>query len=186
MMKKIIITMGILSVLFGFSGCNGQSKSENKITHINNLDILLSSDDTSGSIIELDDFIEDLCSYGDDMDKLTEPQKQFYYNQCLEREVNNGGFDQYFWNSSGDFALQTVQSLKAIGANTTADILQMAIDQFPEKQVPQDRAKRIATMEQIEATAEPIWEELNQKFFEYQDDLNTLNLNFVRQNKNDF
>lgn len=156
------------------------------MTKIDNLETLLSSDDTNGSIIELDNFICDLCSYGDDMDKLTEPQKQFYYNQCLEREINNGGFNQYFINSSGDFAHQTILSLRTIGATTTADILQKAIDQFPDKKVPQDRDERIELVEQIEETANEIWEELDEKFFEYADDLNTLNLNFVRQHKADF
>lgn len=153
---------------------------------IDNLETLLSSDDINGSIIELDNFIGDLCSYGDDMDKLTEPQIQFYYNQCLEREINNGGFNQYFINSSGDFAHQTIQSLIAIGASTTADILQKAIDQFPDKKVPQNREERIELVEQIEETANEVWEELDEQFFEYQDDLNTLNLNFVRQHKADF
>ena len=156
------------------------------MTRIDNLETLLSSDDTNGSIIELDNFIGDLCSYGDDMDSLTEPQKQFYYNQCLEREINNGGFNQYFINSSGDFAHQTIQSLTAIGATTTAYILQKAIDQFPDKKVPQDRSERIELVEQIEETANEAWEELDGKFFEYVDDLNTLNLNFIRQHKADF
>ena len=153
---------------------------------IANLETLLSSDDTNGSIIELDNFIGALCSYGVDMDKLTEPQKQFYYNQCLEREINNGGFNQYFINSSGDFAHQTIQSLTAIGANTTAGLLQKAIDQFFDKKVPQDRDERIKLVKQIEKTASEVWEELDQKFFEYADDLNTLNLNFIRQHKADF
>jgi len=156
------------------------------MTRIDNLETVLSSDDTNGSIVELDNFIGDLCSYGDDMEKLTEPQKQFYYNQCLEREINNGGFNQYFINSSGDFSHQTIQSLIVIGANTTADILQKAIDQFPDKKVPQDRAERIELVEQIEETTNEFWEKLDQKFFEYADDLNTLNLNFVKQNKADF
>jgi len=156
------------------------------MTRIDNLETVLSSDDTNGSIVELDNFIGDLCSYGDDMDKLTEPQKQFYYNQCLEREINNGGFNQYFINSSGDFSHKTIQSLIVIGANTTADILQKAIDQFPDKKVPQDRDERIELVEQIEETANEFWEKLDQKFFEYADDLNTLNLNFVKQNKADF
>ena len=156
------------------------------MTRIDNLETLLSSEDTNGSIIELDNFIGELCSYGDDLDKLTEPQKQFYYNQCLEREINNGGFNQYFINSSGDFAHQTIQSLTTIGASTTADILQKAIDQFPDKKVPQDRDERIELVEQIEETANEVWEELDGKFFEYADDLNTLNLNFVRQHKADF
>ena len=156
------------------------------MTRINNLETLLSSDDTNESIIELDNFISELCSYGENMDKLTEPQKQFYYNQCLEREINNGGFNQYFINSSGDFAHQTIQSLIAIGANTTADILQKAINQFPDKKVPQDRDERIEIVEQIEETATEIWGELDEKVFDYEDDLNTLNLSFVRQHKSDF
>ena len=159
-------------------------KPKERITRIDNLETLLSSVDMTGSIIELDNFIGELCSYGDEMAVLTEPQKQFYYNQCLEREVNNGGFSQYFYNSSGGFAHQTVISLRTIGANITAEILQNAIDQFPNKNVPQDRAERQDILEKIQDTAEPIWEELDKKFFEYQDDLNTLN--FVRQNKNDF
>lgn len=156
------------------------------MTNIKNLEMLLSSNDKNSSIIELDDFISELCSYGDEMDKLTEPQKYFYYNQVLEREINNGGFNQYFINSSGDFAHETLLSLRAIGANTTADILQTAIDQFPDKKVPADRDERIIIVESIEEIANQVWEELDQKYFEYQDDLNSLNLKYVLQHKTDF
>ena len=120
------------------------------------------------------------------MDKLTEQQKQFYYNQCLEREINNGGFNQYFFNSSGDFSHKTIQSLLAIGANKTAEILQKAIDQFPNGNVPEDRTKRQDILEQIQETADPFWEELDQKFFTYEDDLNTLNIEFIRKNNDKF
>ncbi len=156
------------------------------MTRIENLETLLSSDDTNTSIIELDNFISELCSYGEDIDKLTEPQKQFYYNQSLEREINNGGFNQYFINSCGDFANKTIGSLLAIGANTTADILQKAIDRFPNKKVPRDTDERIEIVEQIEEEVNEVWEELDEKFLEYKDDLNTLNLNFVKQHKSDF
>ena len=156
------------------------------MTKIANLDDLLSSDDQNGSIIELDNFIGELCSYGDDVDKLTEPQRLFYLNQNLEREINNGGFNQYFINSSGDFAHQTIQSLNAIGAKITADILQKAIDQFPDKQVPRDRDERIDAVEQIEQMANEVWDELDQKFYEYKDDLNSLNLNYIKKHPGDF
>lgn len=156
------------------------------MAQIDNLETLLSLDNTNKSIIELDNFIGDLCAYGDNMDKLTEPQKQFYYNQCLERQINNGGFNQYFANSSGGFAHQTVQSLILIGAIATAQILQKAIDQFPDNKVPQDRNKRIELVEQMEVTSNDVWEELEEKFFEYEDNLNMLNLSFVKQYKSDF
>ncbi|MBW4362816.1 DMP19 family protein, partial [Flavobacterium taihuense] len=114
--------MNLFKKLFG-----GSDKSENKLENKKlDLEKLLSSDDINRSIIELDNHIGELCSYGDEMDKLTESQKQFYYNQCLEREINNGGFNQYFFNSSGEFAHLTVESLRIIGAHITADILQKA------------------------------------------------------------
>lgn len=110
--------MRIFKKLFGGSDSSKKIKID--------LEKLLASDDTNRSIIELDNYIGELCTYGDDLHNLSEPQKQFYYNQWLEREINNGGFNQFFFNSSGDFAHQTVQSLLSIGANRTADILQKA------------------------------------------------------------
>lgn len=174
--------MRILKKLFGGSEKSDNNSESKKL----DLEALLSSDDTNGSIIALDNYIADLCSYGDEMDKLTEQQKQFFYNQCLEREVNNGGFNQYFWNSSGDFAHQTIQSLKAIGANKTADILQKAIDQFPNGVVPEDRTERQEIVAQIQASADLVWVECDLEFFSYEDDLSTLNIEFVRKNKDNF
>jgi hypothetical protein len=174
--------LSIIKKLFGGSDKSDQNSENKKI----DLEKLLSSVDINGSIIELDNYIGDFCSYGDEMDKLTEQQKQFYYNQCLEREINNGGFNQYFLNSSGDFAHKTVQSLQTIGANKTAVILQKAIDQFPNSNVPEERTKRQEILEQIQETADVVWEDLDQKFFSYEDDLNTLNIEFVRKNKDKF
>jgi hypothetical protein len=120
------------------------------------------------------------------MNALTEPQKNFYHNQNLEREINNGGFSQYFVNSSGDFAHETVKSLRAIGANHTADILQAAIDEFPNKKVPRDRDERTELVRQIEEIANEKWEDLDQKFFEYKDDLNSLNIEYVKKHRTEF
>ena len=174
--------MSILKKIFGGSQKSNNNSDNKKL----DLEKLLSSDDLNSSIIELDNHIGELCSYGDDMNKLTEEQKIFYYNQCLEREINNGGFNQYFFNSSGDFAHFTVQSLHSIGANKTVDILQKAIDQFPSQKVPQDRTVRQEILEEIQEAADPIWEELDQKFYAYEDDLNALNIQFIRKHKEKF
>lgn len=47
--------------------------------------------------------------------------------RALDREVNNGGYDQFFRNSSKKFAPEVVQSLKQIGCRRTAKITQRAI-----------------------------------------------------------
>ena len=150
------------------------------------LEELLISESTNNAINELDDYISELCAWGESIDTLTQQQKNFYFNQNLEREINNGGFNQFYINSSGDFAHETVESLKAIGADKTAEILKNANGQFPNQTVPKDRAERQEIVEQIEEEANIVWEELDQQFFAYEDDLNTLNLDYIRKNKSFF
>jgi hypothetical protein len=163
-------------------GCDSNNHSDKKPDIV----ALLSSLDTNNAIIEIDNYVCKLCSWGDTLDRLTEPQKNFYFNQNLEREINNGGFNQFFYNSSGDFAHETLTSLRTIGANKTADILQQAIDQFPDSTVPKDRAKRQEILEQIENTADEVWEQLDQAFYKYEDNLYNLNIEYIKQNRNSF
>jgi hypothetical protein len=170
--------MRIFKRLFGVKDQSSEKKLD--------LEKLLASTDINCSIIELDDYVCQLCAHGDNLGKLTDAQKQFFYNESLERQVNNGGFSQYFFNSSGNFAHQTVQSLRKINACATADILQMAIHQFPNRRAPENREERQAMMVDIQAQAERVWDELDQKFFAYEDDLNTLNMKFIQQNKDQF
>ncbi|MDR6781932.1 hypothetical protein J2X78_000484 [Pedobacter africanus] len=146
---------------------------------------LLKADTLVNSIIVIDNFIGKISNYGDHMEGLSEPQKLFYLNQELEREVNNGGFNQYFLNSSGDYAHETILALKAINAQKTAAILQAAIDKFPGSKVPKDRKRRIALVEKLNPKY-TLWEELDQKFFSYQEDLNVLNIKFIEKNMKEF
>jgi hypothetical protein len=47
--------------------------------------------------------------------------------EAMEREVNNGGFDQFFLNSSNEYARMIVPALRRIGAERTAEIADQAI-----------------------------------------------------------
>ncbi len=175
--------MGFFKKLFG------SKNNENRIIQSKaplDLESLLNSKDINSSIIEFDNLIGDRCSYGDDIDELIASQKTFYLNQNIEREINNGGFKQYFINSSGDFAQETVESLEKIGATKTAAILTKAIEQFPNKFVPKDYNKRMELVEQVEENANVKWEELDNLFYNYEDDLNQLNIEFIKRNKEDF
>jgi hypothetical protein len=67
----------------------------------------------------------------------------------LEAEVNNGGFDQYYFNSAGCLAIPTVQSLTLIGANNTASLLAAANAEFPNSRPPVDRSERQNLLEQM-------------------------------------
>ena len=141
---------------------------------IKNLDKLLKADNINSSIIDLDNFICEVCKDGDKMDKLSDPQKHFYLNQTLEREINNGWFDQYFCNSGKDNAYETIASLNSIGAKKTADILQRAISLV------------LQLIEKAEEVSEEVWNDLDKEFLKYEDDLNFLNIQYVKHNKDFF
>lgn len=52
-------------------------------------------------------------------------------------EVNNGGFDQFFFNSTGDYALETIEALKRVGATEIEEIFKSACNRFPDGVPPQ-------------------------------------------------
>ena len=59
---------------------------------------------------------------------LSYPERVVLAVEALEREVNNGGYDQFFVNSSREFAPTIVESLKSIGCDKAASITQKAIN----------------------------------------------------------
>lgn len=168
--------MNIFKKLFGTS----DNFSENKKPDIEQI---ISPDNINRSIIELDNYISSLCDYGEHVDNLNEHQKTFFYNQTIEREVNNGGFNQFYYNSSGDYAHEIVDSLKSIGAEKTAQIIQKANAQFPNETVPKNRDKRKTILGHIEDKANAIWEKLDQDFCAYEEDLNALNMKYIKKHK---
>jgi Domain of unknown function (DUF4375) len=60
-------------------------------------------------------------------EELTKDERLVLAILALEREVNNGGYSQFFTNSSRRFAAIIVESLQRIGCQTTADITERAI-----------------------------------------------------------
>jgi hypothetical protein len=91
----------------------------------------------------------------------------------FEDEINNGGFHQFFNNSSGDNSTETVFALEIIGALTTADIVKRAIARFPEGIAPKDRKARLELLwENFPTTHE--FDDLDAEFWPYPDDLSAL------------
>ena len=56
----------------------------------------------------------------DGMQSLSEEERVVLAVEALEREVNNGGYDQFFVNSSREFAPTVVSALQRIGCKKTA------------------------------------------------------------------
>jgi hypothetical protein len=61
-------------------------------------------------------------------DQLTEEERVILAVEALEREVNNGGYSQFFFNSSREYAPIIVDALRRIGCPNTAQITQEAVE----------------------------------------------------------
>ncbi len=91
----------------------------------------------------------------------------------LEREINNGGFNQYFFNSSGQNCYETMRALKRTGKIRTAKILEKAINlinplNLPEKEIIEHLRKRNVSELDDDKINEKL-DSLDELFYEYPD-----------------
>src|SRR5207253_6180924 len=75
-------------------------------------------------------------------DSLLAPEREYIALYWLVCEVMNGGFHQYFHNSSGDIAPFAIEGLKAVGATESLRILERALAIFPSGTYSTDRETR--------------------------------------------
>jgi hypothetical protein len=84
-----------------------------------------------------------------------------YAAHFAQSEICNGGFDQFFWNSTGVLASEAIAGFQAIGMSKTAALVQNAVDLFGGL-YPRERKIR---QEQLKAIDQGALDELDQKFF---------------------
>ena len=98
----------------------------------------------------------------------------------LDAEVNTGGFHQYYSNSRGRMAIQTVDALREIGANDTASMLAAANKDIPYFPLPEDREQRFSLLDEVAEKAR--FSALEKKYYEEQEDRIHLLAEYLRSN----
>ncbi len=147
---------------------------------------ILAIEDSLCLVTEMRTRIYNKCDYGSCVEKLSEAEMVFYLTVELEGEVINGGFGQFFDNSSGNFANETEAALRRIGAEKTADIYKKALDALG-GELPRDRKERWKALEERETEAvSNLLAECDGEFYKENDDLNALLYEFVMKNKEQF
>ena len=88
----------------------------------------------------LDRLFDRIQSHG--FQSLTPSERAAFALRWLYVEVNNGGFDQFFFSDAGQLAGDALKGLEFLGARGTADILRRAMSIFPNGNVPIDQTER--------------------------------------------
>jgi len=147
---------------------------------------LLKNKNSTEKILAIDTYINEKSKYGENIEKLNSCQKTFLFIENLEREINNGGFNQFYFNSSRDFSQETLDALLEIKAQKTAKIVKKANSEFKNGIVPKDRIERLNELELIEEKAEETWNKCDSDFYKYVDNIAELLIDFVIKNKSKF
>ncbi|MBU1218493.1 DMP19 family protein [Myxococcota bacterium] len=165
----------------------------------------MKDDDIEDAII---DAIQSLFDedYSDEFEVVSRLSKSFrviYSTRILENEVKNGGWNQFFWNSSHLFTKEAEAGLQAIGATEQLKFLKEAIvihDQEKDlkkkyreqyylyliaKEDP-SKAKEIMQHPFSEYYKQSKLKTLNSPFFKIKDNLGQLRIKYIRAHIKDF
>jgi hypothetical protein len=135
------------------------------------------------------DSFQDLGRKRDIIMALSPGLRMIYATGSVEMEVSNGGFNQYFWNPSGAFAIEAVEGYELIGAEEHAHVVRSAIVQFMEESPEQLKFHQKGTLEAFsESCCHTKLGDVDREFFRAQDEepIPHLAANFVRQHPDQF
>ena len=212
-MTRRIVIMGLITTILNLFGCSGQTKKDDsKLSKETKEQIANSVEAFKNRPIhkELSEQIIDTTSDENLLqvvfDNLSEKQPTDYEKEyetvmswnksrqaiymiwALEAEVNNGGYNQFYFNSSGQFYKHLPDALKLVGANKFADLTQHANDIF-EKENEKISKHQDGTIEGFSKSYEdnPL-NEFDTKFYELYktENLQELQVEYIRKHKKEF
>jgi hypothetical protein len=116
----------------------------------------------------------------------SQAERFVYALQAMSREVNNGGWSQFFFNSSGHLAFDLVPALEAMGSKENLSIARRALQRFgkPKSLTDEDRAKHLEKL--TKDGEENPWDDLEDEFYENPEDLEAMTLKFIAKSPGEF
>ena len=106
----------------------------------------------------------------------------FYASWLVEAEVMNGGFNQYFWNSSSEFAELTPAALTEIGDPVAAEMVQHALSIAVAEIPSMSMYKRSGTLQAFsESYKHTKLSDLDAPFCKRAEDFPALRIRYVRE-----
>lgn len=112
----------------------------NKIYELS-IDEIWKLDNINSIVVSINSWLDRKSKYATDINNLSIQERNVFIIGLFIDEVNNGGFEQFLFNSSGAFFEYLMSSLKEVGANDIVNIYEETLNLFPKK-LPLDENKR--------------------------------------------
>lgn len=137
------------------------------------------------------DFSKGFKGVSEALSKASAGQKHLLAVDWCQKEVRNGGFEQFFLNSTGMLWKEALAGFRAIGARDYAVLLETALSLFPDGEAhitKSERAKYLRSVPKKER--EELFDPLETEFYRLLDnpdtDLEKYRATFVRENPDEF
>jgi len=112
-----------------------------------------------------------------------------YSTMVVESEVDNGGFNQFYWNSSNLFAKEAVEDFERLGAKPFAELMKEANAIRESEKARMQEFKKEDTMEAFsESYKYTKLNELDEKFYKLNENeiLSKLRIKYIREHPEEF
>lgn len=212
MMRTLLLT-GLFTISLIFLGCSGQTKKENPPLNIKDEEQIFNSVeeyqnkatqtiftkeaiDTTSNENLVENIFESLYAIHvapnpqeyETVLTWNKSRQAIYVVHMFKGEVNNGGYNQYYANISGEFYKLLPEALKRIGANKFAEQAQQANNTYEKenKQITQHQDGTVKGFSESYKNS-PL-EKYTDAFFDLYEteNLEQLMIDYIRKHKTDF
>lgn len=203
-MNRIGTVLIILIMIFN-AGCS-MKKQENQVGSeiLESIDTFMNrkiyNDFTKNDLNNIPDdqleqaLIDYACNYIDDMSyevdrikSLSDGFQYVYSTWILEGQVYNGGFIQYYYNTSFNLAEEAYHGYLAFGSEDAAEIVHNAIDCINSEYELYENTKEDGSFDSFLALYENSpFGNLDDEFYACSENLCKLRINYIRENIDEF
>ncbi|AKD58319.1 hypothetical protein SD10_04085 [Spirosoma radiotolerans] len=115
-------------------------------------------------------------------------RQAIYMIWILESEVNNGGYNQFYANSSGQYSRYLPGALKLVGADRLADLTQRANNVFEKETNKHNENQDGAPTDLSQSYGANLFKRFDDEFYELAevDSLSQIQVDFIRNHKEKF
>ncbi|MEO9802539.1 MAG: DUF4375 domain-containing protein [Reichenbachiella sp.] len=151
----------------------------------------VSDDELEQTVVDniMEKFDKDFSNEFEIVSELSNGRKWIYTSWCLEAEVNNGGFIQYFFNSTGKFAYMVLCGLEHLRTSEHANLLRKVLVLLELKEDTFEKLRNDNSIESfVEACEEVDLSTLDDEFYELEKNqlLSKIRVSYIRQNMTEF
>lgn len=116
-------------------------------------------------------------------EELNDIQRYVYVVNELFMEVNNGGFNQYFFNSAGDHAIEALDALDEMSFYKIAELLEKALSLFENGYIHDQFARQDYLVGENEDEIDSKCSALDSEFYAINEDVDQQLYDYIYSNK---